>query len=316
MSFSFGVLDPGPTEEAGAHNAALLGQNTLGIEVTVPSLATRCGLGNIDPQHSGGRAELAAIHAALSVALPPDGATLVTVRPDLDAIGAMVILCLRAEGALPRRLEGGEADFQIAWWDRIDAVAIADKFAKGEWPGHRPLASFGEETAGVEDNSALAPIAAAIADFKIPIATRVQWMRDWLLTGAEPEGYRARWEAEQAAIAAALADGTIAVSEAAGGRIAVVQSSHRAATAIGYRLAPVVVALNPAFRLGGGEEHQKFTVCQFADGYVDMSAARDDLVALEPGWGGSPTIIGSPQGVGSTLAVGQVVEVVSRHLLK
>ena len=94
-----------------------------------------------------------------------------------------------------------------------------------------------------------------------------------------------------------------------------VESTHRAATLVGYALAPVVVALNPAFKLGGGDAHKKFTVCQYTAGYVDLRAVVAELASMEAGWGGSPTIIGSPQGVGSTLTIDDVVMVVERHYI-
>ena len=40
---------------------------------------------------------VAAIEAALDCDLPPEGTTLTTVRPDMDAFGAMVVLGLRKE---------------------------------------------------------------------------------------------------------------------------------------------------------------------------------------------------------------------------
>ncbi len=96
--------------------------------------------------------------------------------------------------------------------------------------------------------------------------------------------------------------------------IAVVDSTHRAATMVGYSLAPVVVARNPAFKLGGGDAHIKFTVCVFEPKFADIKSALSELAVLEAGWGGSPTIGGSPQGVSSMLTTEQVVEVVARHL--
>ncbi len=62
------------------------------------------------------------------------------------------------------------------------------------------------------------------------------------------------------------------------------------------------------------EPHAKFTVCQFTTGYCDLKAVVGELATLEPGWGGSPTIIGSPQGQGSSLSVEEVAEVVARYL--
>jgi hypothetical protein len=48
---------------------------------------------------------------------------------------------------------------------------------------------------------------------------------------------------------------------------------------------------------------------------VDLPAVRDELASLEAGWGGSPTIIGSPQGVDSNLPLETVVAIVAKHLL-
>ena len=104
---------------------------TLGIEVTDPVLADACGLGNIDPQHGNRPGPLvpAAIEACLDVALPPDGARLVTIRADADAIGAIALLQLRAQGARPD--EPMRA--------RIAGIAAADRHDRGRWPGPRAL---------------------------------------------------------------------------------------------------------------------------------------------------------------------------------
>ena len=139
-------------------------------------------------------------------------------------------------------------------------------------------------------------------------------MKTWLLTGEEPAGYRDKWVSERIALAKAIADGTIDAKSAIDGKVARVISTHRAATSIGYCLAPVVVALNPKFQFQGSEPHAKFTICQFTAGYVDLKAALAELAGMEAGWGGSPTIGGSPQGVSSTLTINQVVEVVAKHL--
>jgi len=132
--------------------------------------------------------------------------------------------------------------------------------------------------------------------------------------GVEPAEYRARMEAERQDLVQAIAEGRIATSIRANGKVAVVESSHRGALMIGYSQAPVVVALNPELRFQGGEPHRKFTLCQYEAGHVDLRAALAELTELEQGWGGSPTIIGSLQGVSSTLSVEQVAEVIERHL--
>jgi hypothetical protein len=171
-----------------------------------------------------------------------------------------------------------------------------------------------EAEGSVDSTRDLAAIGAVVADFKVPIAERVEVMKTWLLTGEESAKYREQVERERADMVRALTDGTIKVSVAAGGKITVVESTHRAATAVGYAHAPVVVALNPSFKLGAGEAHRKFTVCAYSAEHADIKSVLAELNELEAGWGGSPTIGGSPQGISSTLAVEQVIEVVSRHL--
>ena len=120
---------------------------TLGIEITDKAIAARCGLGNIDGQHGIGDcsydgeivAELltgdryapecasfgAAIAIALAVHLPREGTTLATTRADVDSIGAMAVLVLRALG-LAINIEF------------VKAVAKADSFRVDEW-SPRPL---------------------------------------------------------------------------------------------------------------------------------------------------------------------------------
>lgn len=305
--FRFALLDPRNVPAATEANDKVFATPVYGIEVTVPALAARC-ITNLDPQHAGGDASRAAIEDAVTAELPPEGATLATVRADLDAVGSMAIFNIRANAGILESAMG-----------RINMVATADKFARGGWPGPRPLPTtakpWNEETASAEGSRPLAAIAAAVMDFKTPLTQRVATMETWLLTGEEPKQYRDSVERERLDMIAALESGAIKHETRAGGRLAVVESTHRAATSVGYSLAPVVVARNPAFKLGGGEAHVKFTVCAFEAGkYADIRSALAELATLEAGWGGSPTIGGSPQGVSSTLTTDQVVEVLSKHL--
>jgi len=229
----------------------------------------------------------------------------VTVRADLDSVGSMAVLAIRAE-------ENFEKFSQPAL-ERIYSIARSDAWSRGEWQG-KPLPT--SENPFPEEGGELSAMAAAVADFKIPLAQRVEWMKIWLLTGEEPEGgYRERVQAERLDMVRALEDGTIKcrLSEQ---RVAIVESTHRSATAIGYSESPVVVALNPEFRFAGGDPHRKFTVCQHSSGWLDLQKVKEDLLELEKGWGGSPTIIGSPQGVSSNLGLPDVVRIVEKHLLR
>ena len=311
LRYEVSLIDtrPGPNSEE--NNAKILGPNTLGIEVTIPEFASRCGLGNIDPQHTDGNVNLTAIEVASNLELPPEGAKLATIRADLDSLGAMAILDLRKSMNEDPSLFTDEEKETIK--NRVNIIADSDKFAHGSWPGVQPLPKI--DSLGTEGESRLAAIGASVADYKISVEDRVNWVKDWLAHGKEPEKYRENWVAERTQISKALESGEIKVNVIADGKIAVVESTHRAGTSIGYRLAPVVVAINPSFSFQGGAAHKKFTIGQFDPTRVDLISVKKDLLELESGWGGSPTIIGSPQGKSSELSEETILEVVKKHLL-
>ena len=307
-AYTYGLLDP-RTGAAGEY-LSLLGAKTLGIEVTVPELARLCGLGNVDPQHGGGlgvgaAGAVAAIEACLTVTPPPAGATLVTVRPDLDAFGAMALLALRRIGRWP----------DAGMRSRIDRAARADRFDHGPWPGPRSLPTTGDELAfATNQDPALVAVTGAMFDRERSARERVGAAARWLATGAEPAGYRERWNERAAVLIDGLASGAVAVESAAEGRIALLTSRIQGSLRLGYCLAPVVVAHDPGTPDAEPPAPRRIVIAQYAAGHVDMSAVRDALGTLEPGWGGSSTILGSPQGRPCGLALVKVVEVVARHL--
>lgn len=306
---SSGELDRQVCHECGGTGRVAI--PVLGIEVTVPALASRCSLGNIDPQHDGSNSGLAAIEVALTCELPPAGATLVTVRPDMDAFGNMAIVAMRADGRFQTLCEDQNSQYEFD--GRVSAIASADKARTDVW-APRDLSVVAVEEAAKA--APLAAIAAAVADFKLSAADRVAMVESWLLSGEEPAGYRDRYVANQLDAARAYESGAATVIVEDG--IAVVTSTHRAATAVGYARAPVVVAVNPEFKGNDGKlpAHTKYTVCQYSTGHVDLVAALAELRVLEPGWGGSPTMVGSTQGESSPLSPDQVVSVVKAHLRK
>jgi len=303
--YHFATLDPRNIPASSEVNDKVFANPVYGIEVTVPALAKRCTF-NLDPQHTGSDTNRAAIEDSLTIELPAESSTLATVRADLDAVGSMAIFNLRAKG---ENLESA--------MERIAMVATSDKFARGGYTGPKPLPTrdnpWIEETATAESSRELAAISAAVMDFKIPLADRVATMEKWLLTGEEPKQYRDSVEKERLDMITALETGQIKYKTRSNDRIAVVESTHRAATSVGYSLAPVVVALNPSFKQGP-EPYKKFTICQFTSGFADIKSALAELNKLENGWGGSPTIGGSPQGINSLLTIDEVVAVVEKNL--
>lgn len=310
-TYRYGLLDPRLTNLAAKHNASMFTKRPIwGVEVTVPDLANSLDY-NIDPQHTDGDVTTAAIEQALSGPLPPDGTTLVTVRPDLDSVGSMAVFALRAYGHRFNATELG----------KIHIIAISDKFQKGPWPGPRPLPNdqqlSDDYVSSVEDNSYLAAIAAAIDDDAQTLRCRVDWLQQWIQDGSEPPGYRDAWVEQRQQLVRALTQGGIRpyVVKAGLQDVAVVESSYRAPTSLGYHLAPVVISrnVNHYFRQDG--PLVKYTVSQWPDRhYVDLPAVLTDLSKLEPGWGGSPTIGGSPQGQSSRLDIEDVLDAIAAHV--
>lgn len=286
--YSYTLIDPRPASREAELKRLASTPNVLGIEVTVPELADACGLGNLDPQHTGGDSATAAIEEAVSCPLPPHGATLATVRADLDSLGSMAVLTLRMQGVT---ISGPIAE-------RVALIADHDK--------NPPATTEGEVTP-------LQALNLPVFNHRIPISDRVALVAEYLTTGSftgqeEAASQIRRDRAEQARVSET-------VTLAAGGRIAVVESTSRFAVSAAYQHAGVVVAVNPAFRFAGGEPHRKVTVAQARLGLVDLKAVFADLSQIEPGWGGSPSVGGSPQGVGSQVPTAQVVAVLEKHLL-
>ncbi len=298
--YRYGILQPHRAAGAAEHNAAWLGPNTLGIEVTEPELAALCGLGNIDPQHLGGNHTASAIETAVSWPVPPRGAALVTVRLDADAVGAMAVLSLRANSvALSAETKA-----------RIALVGRSDRFDFGPWPGVRSLPAgiddIDEVGAGPQN---LGAVIGGLASPGASIDDAVRHVTRWLLTGEAPREWVAR--AEQAAknLLAALEDGEVAVRDAVPGRIATVDGFAPGAARLGYRRAPVVVAVANLQDRIGAVALRKITIAQYRTGYVDLPETARCLSESEPGWGGSATIIGSPQGISCRTPVERCIDV-------
>jgi hypothetical protein len=317
MKMKFYQFDPRPQGLAANEEILTAAEPVLGIEVTIPALASRC-VGNLDHHGPDSTSEtLSACEQALRLvcsetncpvcgdswfshtsdgsecgmgrpAWTKPGLALVTVRPDADSVTAMAVI----------------HNFIHAWG--MDPAIVRDV---GAFDRLGPSAG--------EPSPLVTAIARKAADHKIPLEERVMWVAE-ILAGAD----KRQEIAELCSAHAAELDAARKVSEltlCANGRIACVVSTHRFATTLGYEYAPVVVAYNPVMPVDPRDPskgtYAKFTICRY-DSHVkcDLPAALVELQALEPGWGGRGDIFGSPQGVSSNLTVDQVVAVVEKHL--
>ena len=199
--------------------------------------------GNIDPQHSRSDSKIAAIEAAAGwPEVPSPGANLVTIRSDLDALGAMAVLTYRAEGRMltpPMKA-------------RIQTVARADRFDRGAWPGPRPSPrspdELFEDVGGSEAGMMSAGVRIDPCTFRnVYILCSIGWLPGGFQThtGARRRNGRA-W------LFRAMQNGGVLLdSSLAPGRMTEIVSEAEGVLAIAYRVAPVVLALKSAFRISG-----------------------------------------------------------------
>jgi len=312
--YSYGVFDPRPAPEAQAANEAIFAKGKVyGIEVTIPALASRCEA-NLDPQHgSSGEALASAIEGAIEWELPPNEATLATVKPDIDSVGAMAVIEMR------RR----EIPMNDDLSKRILLVADADRATSKPWPGKQELPN--EEnpwpSTFFTDPRTVAVLGASVSDFKSPLASRVVTMESYLTDGKLPEQYQKQVDDARKQLITALESGEMKAGLSMSSKVAIVVGKHRDAMTIGYSLAPIVVAFNPEFSPNPKvPAHAKYTVAQYKIGHANLVEALKELNQTDPAvteeakWGGSTGIIGSPQGISSQLTPEQVAEIVGKYI--
>jgi hypothetical protein len=130
----------------------------------------------------------------------------------------------------------------------------------------------------------------------------------WLLTADIRACAREANGVFAASLAEAWNSGEIRIDHVPGDSLAVVRAATPGALMLGYRFAPVVLAIS------GERRPRKVTIAQFSVGHADLGAVAAALRALEPGWGGTTTILGSPQGIGSVLEEDEILRILRGHL--
>ncbi len=120
-------------------------------------------------------------------------------------------------------------------------------------------------------------MAAAAADRELPPQDRLDGIAQWLTDGQIPETYVSAAETRAMALWVAVSTRAARFDTAADGRIAVVTGETDGLLRLGYYLAPVVIAFNPAHRYHGGASYAKFTIAQYRAGYVDLVGAAAEL---------------------------------------
>lgn len=331
-------------------------RDAIGIEVVTPSLVNQLAA-NIDPQHekhkglpgwSAPEGESAAAYVLKwTIGLPADQMNVFIEKPDLDSVCAAALLELERLG----RIIGEGVREKVALIDE------ADRGGRGLLPW-KP----GEAFLDAGSHPDLRGMAYIIQD-KLPLRVKVTLMRCWLsglpsaVQAVKYAAGTAEYEMEdgrshakvctykaycdpcscggmpRCGICAGSGRGpTRSWSGLAGevGDIAVVRldnvgliSRGRGACAIGYKLAPVVVAVCEDFA-GRGWTGRKFTVAahpgaRLAGYEMNFRAFLSEVSRLENGWGGNihgpGGIVGSPMAGPSSLSPDIVLAAVQRALL-
>jgi hypothetical protein len=195
----------------------------------------------------------------------------------------MAVFCLRAAGV----------HVSPALRARVARIAAVDRFDRGPWPGPRTLPRDADDLAEDWPGADLAALAACIGDRALLPEARVAAAMRWLSEGVAPAGHAAAAAARAEALVASLAAGATRVSPEAG--FAAVLSAEPGALALGYRLAPIVLASNPSFRFPDGRIGVKHTIARWCEGDSAFDMVRQAIAAHEAGWGGQRGIAGSPQ---------------------
>lgn len=275
------------------------GKTIIGLEMTVADLASLCAK-NIDPQHTDGNSEEC---CAKSVAENADkllaeykgqDVVFVTNRVDVDSIASFVLA--------DRYLKGEPVEYN----ENLAKINDHDAFQGAKWDGPKPI-----EQAFDPENK----VAALASSIKVFMVTpkNIEDVSGFIDTGKVDETTMNNYRNVQNSIISKVKSGEIK-TEVVGG-VAYVETTLPCATNVGYSLAPVVVAVNPAMKLGPqGEPFRKVSICQHEAGYADLNAVAEHLNQLEPGWGGSPTFKGSKQGENCNIALSDIKKIVYANL--
>jgi len=282
----------------------------IGIELTDIEISRYCHL-SIDPQHNDSSNSITSIEMIykyrdklLKMSDVFSKVALVTVKPDLDSIGSMVLATL----SIKHPSTSLTGDMLL----RLIAIANSDRHGSvSKWNRHKRINYFNE------------PL---FSKFGIPIGllsaigsqddidVKVKYMTDYIMTGT--------FEKLDRFTAIMLkknenSSKSTNVQVVVDNKLVFVESNYRGAIGLGYRYAPTVLAKNPKYRFGqNGIKGVKYTLAQFNSGHINIKKVMDRLIALEPGWGGDgSSIIGSSQKEPSKLTSNQILDIVKQELV-
>jgi len=281
----------------------------VGIELTDIELSRYCHM-SIDPQHNSSSNSITSIEMVYKyrdrlskMAEIFSKVSLITIKPDLDSIGAMVLATLSIN----------HQTLQITGDILLRLIAIANSDRHGstsKWNKHKRINYFNEplfSKFGIPIG-----ILSAIGSHD-DIGIKLQYMTDYILTGTfeKFDKYTAIM-LKKNEVSSKSTNVQIIIEN----KLVFVESNYRGAIGLGYRYAPVVLAKNPSYRFGqNGMKGVKYTIAQFNTSRVDIEKILNRILVLEKGWGGDiSSIIGSSQREPSKLTTEQVLDIIKQEL--
>ena len=273
--------------------ASIDADKTLGIEITVPSLAAKCGLGNIDHHRDGDDYNTP---SACEQALEWEylDCQVVGVLADADTLTAMAVLLAKV---FQVESDADSSEYKVDK-ELVTKIGLIDR--KGL--AHNPELLFDNRVKYIRAIAAQRNMEVTTQVYNIMLVLVGKKLTEEDLKLIEAEELKLI-DAEKASKVTKLDD------------FVIVESSHMMATQIGYKYGDVLICINDKFPkdfkdLSKGT-YRKITLCK-RDEYVPYNINFSKLNELESGWGGRPTIGGSPQGVDSKLTIDQILSCIDK----
>jgi hypothetical protein len=276
----------------------------IGLEVTIPEISKKLTY-NIDPQHhlrtwtEGKDSDITCIEKFRNF-LPKVGEMngkelhVFFLKPDLDSISAAAVLDIY--------LDNPTWILQEDISERIQAIAEYDRHGRDR----RNFQCRQKIPRG---------LFMYIAGWKNSIHDKINITKTWILDGTFKDIYKFNRIADKKFKQSLFnSKAEIIIPK----KLVFIKSINRGACGIGYKYAPVTIALNPSYRFGLDDSRiygKKWIIAQQNNGFVNMSGILEELSRIEPGWGGSPSIIGSPQDRPSKVLKDDIIDIVAQKML-
>ena len=276
----------------------------IGLEITIPEISKKLTY-NIDPQHHlktwlEGKESNTTCIEKFKKFLPKIGEMngkelhVFFLKPDLDSISSAAILDIY--------LDNPSWIFQDEISERICAIAEYDRHGRT----YNKFRHFPKIPRG---------LFMYVAGWKNSIYDKINMTKTWILDGTFKDISKFNRIADKKFKQSIFnSKPEIIIPK----KLVLIKSVNRGACGIGYKYAPVTIALNPSYRFGIDDSRiygKKWIIAQQTNGFVNMSEILEELSNIESGWGGSPSIIGSPQDRPSKILKDDIINIVTQKML-